>query len=300
MKTITAKFDSTCSKCHRAITAGERINYEKGKPVTHAACPTRGPTEFTLTGAQLRARHEACAARVQKLAAVVEDMVLERTGEEPSVCPHCQGTGVLELRWNASDTLDYSDWRTETYACGTVAFVAHDSATRNSWVVRGPFPAELWAEWVELARVQAQPGFLSRPWSETKAHYDRIDAVMKLLAEAAPVAPPKFNPACREQGTTRSLWRSVHADVTREVMETSMGQMLRGANLLTQWAQEDLQIRRGDIVTVLHRRKPYTGPVTWMGTSDYGGEARVTVDVDGKRIGGAEETAVLISRTVRL
>lgn len=40
--TITAKFASRCATCGETITPGTKIEWTKGAPVRHTACPTTG------------------------------------------------------------------------------------------------------------------------------------------------------------------------------------------------------------------------------------------------------------------
>lgn len=64
--TITAKFRGVCSVCGGTIHAGDRIEWSKGEPTRHTACPSEGGAQPAASKAQRKPRTQRQAPRRQQ------------------------------------------------------------------------------------------------------------------------------------------------------------------------------------------------------------------------------------------
>lgn len=276
MATITAKFPSTCPNCKTHIAPGTRVNWTRGQRAEHVKCPPAGTVvEVTveLDGDALRARRDDLEQRMAKLRAVQQDEALSKWGDKPSVCPHCQGKGLLTMKINVSDTLDYSDWQTFATPCPRTA-------------------AKLDYEYPKGADRYALP-------------YLTLDGIMATDVNGGRAGPTA---ACVAEGRAADVWER---NMARERMAIAGRVGLVDLNYLHGMTVRELVVRVGDEATVINRGKEYTGPVVWIGEDSYGytyqtgrrasgGEMRVKVVVGGKRVGGALQTAKLVKRTTTM
>lgn len=268
MRTLTSKFDSKCRKCGQLITRGSLCKWEKGYGAEHVTCPEALDVSLTLNGDALRERLTKLGQQLALQQAVLEDRVAELTPAQPApICPHCEGKGYVTHEANVSDTSDYSDWQHFPCRCGdTLKLEWH--GRDYSVLVNGEL-----ATCIKMGNM-----WLYVPASDVSRRANRncIEGRLRMHAWARH-HHTSWEQACAEQPA------------------------FNGTRQLISWCQDDLNIKRGDVVEILNRGKPYVGRVVWVGLSEYGAEEmRVKVELtDGTSKGGALETAKLISREAR-
>lgn len=302
MKTITSKFDSKCRKCRNTISAGSRVRWEQGKGAEHLECPVQGDFQFTLYGDQLRSRLAELLQLSATRLAVRADHVLEVAGEEPPApCPLCNGTGRVTSKYNLSDTLDFSDWNHFVHPCGTRLDLSFKDAG-GGWVrgwehVRvspaGSLPTP--AGWDDEAGNAAFHAALALVPLAVQTHYG--EGANRWYSWHAPGTEASTS-ACVQAAAAHSAWtrRAARAGNAFDAAHHEVS----GLAQLVHLTRADLEVRRGDTATVINRNKPVTGVVSFIGVSEYSrsNDVRVTVTpAEGKRTGGAVETAVMLSRT---
>ena len=66
--TITAKYASTCTSCHRPVTPGQRVEWTRGeKTVRHTDCGSASATAAPITAAPIAVTYEVVGVRVYVL-----------------------------------------------------------------------------------------------------------------------------------------------------------------------------------------------------------------------------------------
>lgn len=269
-KKITAKFESKCTRCAQVVPAGAQCLWAPGtKGVAHVTCPVVLDAELELTDAALTARLEALGAYRATIEAVLADHLLEVVGAEPAKpCAICKGDGVAVENLNVSDTMDCSDWRAYPHPCGTKLNLHWEGRDVAAVLVDG-VPASF------------------------VAHDGATD---RWAGSYVTAGQATRNAGCVAGLRAHNEWRWATDDAAHrfDLAHPELGGVLD----LERWARQDLQVRRGDLeASVVNRGKVRVGRVTFIGTSDYSNEERVTVvDADGKKWGGPVETARMVRR----
>lgn len=274
-KRITAKFASPCTRCAQVVPVGSVCLWTPGaKGVTHTTCPEALDAELELTGAALDARLEALLAFRAKLTAVLEDHLQEVAGDEPAaICSSCKGLGLVVDKHNVSDTLDYSDWQSYPHPCGTALELkwSGDRYAAPTVLVDG-----------ELATFTAHAGATGR-WDGSYVASGKSTRSIECVAGAR-----RHNEWRWAREDAEHAFRVAHPE-------------LDGIDKLIQLTTDDRRVQRGDLeAAVLNRGKWRTGRVTFIGSSDFSNEVRVSiVDADGKKWGGPLESARMVRRLAR-
>lgn len=263
---FASKFPGRCTLCSKPFDTGAQIRWDSAtRKSQHVTCPSedRYPVTLIANGDELRERLAKLEDHIASLTLVFNDRVAELLPPEPAEpCEFCKGTGKVEHRRNVSDTLDYSDWQTYPVPCGSV------------FELRWPEPYDRYAG--PSCTVNGEVA----QWNRETCCYE--------------TATVKLNTRCVDAAKVRWGWEYARRKAIEQT-HTEFPQM-RLAYDLKRWCLADLQIVRGDVATVINRNKPRTGKVTFVGESDYSAGIRVQVqDDEGKRYGGAVETATLVT-----
>lgn len=274
-KRITAKFDSQCTRCLQLVPTGAQCLWTPGvKGVTHTACPESLDVEVEFTGAALEARLAELLAYRAELAAVLEDHLQEAAGDEPeAICSSCKGLGIVVDKHNVSDTADYSDWQSYPHPCGT----------------------ELELKW--SGDRYAAPAVLVD--GKPAAFVQHADSTSRWDGSYVAEGQSTRSIACVAGLRRHNEWRWSREDAEHafRVAHPSLSDLDRAIEL----TDAERMVRRGDVeATVINRGRSHTGRVTFIGTSDFSNEERVSiVDADGKKWGGALKTARMVRRVAR-
>lgn len=289
---IVSKFNGTCTACKGVVNEGQTVLWAPGvKGVKHVACPTTVDPEVVLTGAMLTARADDLEARLVKFEVQRQDFFAgfnASDAEKPEVCEKCEGLGYRIVEWDSSNTLDFRSMQHTPVRCDAKARISTEHGSDWFDQFTGVEIDGVPCEPVEIKGLAGyKPEYTVRVWGGlTQAHVDAGNALAtwELRRHEAELAFDKAYPTYRE---------------TLEEIER---------------CDNDLEIRKGDIATVINRGKPYTGTVVFVGESldfsrPYGTyrnqiarqtPVRVTVKLaDGTSKGGAIETAVFVSRTAK-
>lgn len=284
-KRITAKFDSTCTACQQICKAGQSVMWTPGtKGVKHVTCPVALDIKVEIKGNELRARRDALKAKRAEMEILRQDFFADyrvSDAEKVEICPECKGRGFKTIEWDSSETLDFRGTEHTNVRCGSKARIL-TTPSKGGWFSS--------LEGVEIDGV--------------KAEYMQVKVGQYIYAVYGGI-----NADCLSNAEKANTWAR-----TREIAEIElMNQFPHFHEIENEinLCEKDLEIRRGDIATVINRGKPYTGVVTFVGAGTdfsrpYGTyrnhiprnmPVRVTVRLaDGTTKGGAIETAEFVSR----